>query len=201
MFITLEGIDGAGKSTQAKCLAEQVKRAGKDVLLTCEPGGWDGGEKIRSILLESTLKHPMTELLLFFADRCEHVNQVIRPALDCGKTVICERYTDSTVAYQYWGRNLDLQIINSLSSACNFPVPDLTLYFRLSAEQARKRCQQRGTLDRIEASSDEFRRRVILGLEYLAEQNPVRIHKIDASKNIDEVTVQMIAEVRKTGIL
>ncbi len=108
VFLTLEGIDGCGKTTQARILVGNLaSRFGDDaVLWTKEPGGWTGGEKIRDLLLKHGMQHPLSELFLFLADRCEHIREVVAPALEAGKIVVCERYTDSTLAYQSWGRKI-----------------------------------------------------------------------------------------------
>ncbi|MFA7652008.1 MAG: dTMP kinase, partial [Synergistaceae bacterium] len=133
MFITFEGIDGSGKSTQAslfwKWLVEDKKR---DALLTREPGGWPGGDVLREIVISGKLKHDWSEAYLFMLDRAEHIASVIQPAIDSGRDIVCERYHDSTLAYQIWGRGLPLEIFDELARLSAFPVPDLTILFDIT---------------------------------------------------------------------
>ena len=121
MFITFEGIDGSGKSTQARSIAGWLyKEAAHGTLLTHEPGGWDGGQVLRNMVLTEGLRHRWSEPYLFMLDRAEHVARVIQPALDSGKIVLCERYHDSTLAYQSWGRGIPADVLNSFFMASSF---------------------------------------------------------------------------------
>lgn len=189
MFITMEGIDGSGKSTQAeRAFAFLGDILGTDkVIWTREPGDWIGGMHIRELLLKTELSHPLSELFLFLVDRCEHVSTKIIPALNEGKVVLCERYTDSTLAYQSWGRGISLERMQDLFSWCAFPVPDLTLWLDIPVEQSLHRMNTRGDLDRIESVGREFLGRVCEGYHNLMAREPDRIKRIDASSDMKEV--------------
>ncbi|MDR1649961.1 MAG: dTMP kinase [Synergistaceae bacterium] len=194
LFVTIEGIDGSGKSTQAKLLCEwldeTVKEPGRQgVLRTFEPGGWDGGELLRRLLLGGTPVTPRTELLLFLADRSGHLDAEIVPALLAGRCVVCERYTDSTLAYQSWGRGIAIHEIESLLDCCRFRVPDLTILLDIDPAAARARLERRGRLDRIESEAERegFMARVARGYRELAERYPERIAVFDASLDAGRV--------------
>ena len=193
-FITIEGIDGCGKSTQSEKLCEwlngTVKYPGwkkypewKKVIRTFEPGGWRGGESLRRLLLEGVSVTPRTELLLFLADRSGHLDTEIIPALLAGRWVVCERYTDSTLAYQSWGRGLDFGEMEKLQDWCRFQTPDLTILLDIDVTAARARLEKRGRLDRIESGPDSegFMTRVAQGYRELAKRYPERIVVLDAS--------------------
>ncbi len=201
MFITMEGIDGCGKSTQAARLDAVLRRAGKAVLLTREPGGWSQGDALRSILLGGNLKHPTTEILLFMADRCEHVRQVIEPALSSGKFVICDRFSDSTRAYQCWGRGQDRQKVEDLIAWLGIPDPDLTFWLDLSLEDAFMRRKSRGVIDRFETEERKFHGRVAEGFKKLADEYSARIVRIDATLPEEQVEREICAVLKKRGIL
>jgi dTMP kinase len=183
-FITFEGIDGSGKSTQAKLAAEFFAHAlGENrVLWTREPGDWKGGKHIRELLLHGDLLHCHAELYLFLADRCEHVRQVIEPALTRGCLVLCERYCDSTLAYQAWGRGLSRAWIESLFSMSGFPNPNLTLWIDVPVEKAWERLIERGSVDRIESEALTFLHSVRKGYAALAKEDPRRIVRIDGTR-------------------
>ncbi len=197
MFITLEGIDGCGKSTQARLLSEKLRSArGEDaVLWTKEPGGWPGGELLRQVLLEGRLRHHLTELFLFLADRCEHVEQVILPALAAGKTVVCERYSDSTMAYQSGGRGIEAEKIEYLFRWASFPSPDITFWIDLPAEKAYDRMVARGAPDRLESEGISFLSRVRKGFRLLAEQYPDRIVPVDGDGNAEAISSEIFLKV------
>jgi|LSQX01.1.fsa_nt_gb dTMP kinase len=189
MFLTLEGIDGCGKTTQARILVENlVSRYGAEaVLWTKEPGGWTGGERIRELLLDQGMQHSLSELFLFLADRCEHVKRVIYPALESGKIVVCERFTDSTLAYQSWGRGICLEKIEELFQWCDFPVPDLTFWIDLPPQKAYHRVSRRGNLDRLEEEGKAFLEKVREGFLFLSEREPERIGRLDGDN--DQVNI------------
>jgi dTMP kinase len=181
IFITIEGIDGAGKSTQARMLAERLRARGHDVLLTQEPGGTKLGEHLRRALLDGSAQvGDAAELLLYVADRAQHVEEVVRPALQQGRTVVCERYADSTLAYQGYGRGLDLDFVRRANHfATGGLEPDLTLLLDLPPEIARQRLA--GTPDRLEREEPAFHARVANGYRELARAHPGRIRMVDAT--------------------
>ncbi|MDR2174595.1 MAG: dTMP kinase [Synergistaceae bacterium] len=209
-FITIEGIDGCGKSTQAKRLCEWLdgtekepekeperrqnqRQNQKKVLRTFEPGGWSGGEFLRRLLLEGSPVTSRTELLLFLADRSGHLDAEIEPALLSGRWVVCERYTDSTLAYQSWGRGIALREVEGFLDLCRFRTPDLTILLDIGAPAARARLERRGRLDRIESELDSeldkegFMARVAQGYRELAKRRPERIAVLDAASDADRV--------------
>ena len=200
LFITLEGIDGCGKSTQAALLGAWLEEcAGLRVLRTFEPGGWGGGALLRNLLLGGTSLGDRTELLLFLADRSGHLDAEILPALGRGEWVLCERYTDSTFAYQSWGRGIPLDTLDGLVNWCRFLSPDLTILLDVDVETARARLASRGALDRIEKSVEEsgegfvdsgisgFMTRVARGYKELAKRFPERILVVDADQEVERV--------------
>lgn len=189
VFLTLEGIDGCGKTTQARILVGNLaSRFGDDaVLWTKEPGGWTGGEKIRDLLLKHGMQHPLSELFLFLADRCEHIREVVAPALEAGKIVVCERYTDSTLAYQSWGRKIPLEKIEELFRWCAFPVPDQTFWIDLPPGKAYHRVSRRGGPDRMEEKGTPFLENVRRGFLFLSEREPERITRLDGDNDADAI--------------
>ena len=192
LFITVEGIDGCGKSTQSARLAQWLeRRTGKGVLHTFEPGGWEGGRTLRSFILNGNVPDAETELLLFLADRSGHVASVVRPALDAGRHVVCERYTDSTWAYQVGGGRLSPVRVNALIGVCAFPEPDLTLFLDLSPEAAAARIAERGEKDRIEAAGLEFMSRVAQVYKERAAACPERILTVPAEGTEEEVSARV----------
>ena len=180
-LITLEGIDGCGKTTQARMLKERLEREAIPHLLTREPGGTAAGEKIRLLLLQK--EHSLTdtaEILLYMAARAELVDTVIRPALEAGQVVVCDRYLDSTVAYQGYGGQGDRAWIEALNKRVTKGLwPHLTFLFDLSVEEAlRRRCRSG---DRIEERALSYHRRVRQGYRAIAEEEPARVILIDAT--------------------
>ena len=201
MFITLEGIDGCGKTTQARLLCRNMEALGKTCLLTREPGDWSEGALMREILLKGSIEHPLTEVLLFLADRCEHMSQVIEPALARGEVVLSDRYNDSTLAYQCWGRGVSRYDVERLFGVCGLRVPDATLWFDLSPEEALRRRGLRGSGDRIENAEAAFHRRVAEGFKALAAEFPRRFIRIDATPSVEAVALCVMQELSERGLL
>jgi len=184
-FITFEGPDGSGKSTQIQALAEHLQGLGQTVLLTREPGGTEISEEIRDLLHD--LRHhemqPRAEILLYSAARAQLVGQVIRPALEAGATVLCDRYADSTLAYQGYGHGLDLEVLRQITSFATHELkPDLTLLFDLDPAVGLKRRQTDGVeWNRLDAYDLAFHQRVRAGYHQLAQANPNRWVTLDAT--------------------
>jgi dTMP kinase len=197
-FITFEGGDGSGKTTQLKALENYLTARGKSCITTREPGGTSLGKLIRQILLEvgeQTIASP-TELFLYLADRAQHIQEIIRPAIERGIIVLCDRHTDSTLAYQGYGRGIDLQLLRELNRIASQGIrPDLTLLFDCPVEVGLSRTAQRqtkaapsgGREDRFEREKVEFHERVRAGFLELARSEPGRFCVIDASRSIEEV--------------
>ena len=194
-FITFEGGEGCGKSTQVKRLKTALEREGVEVVLTREPGGTWLSEEIRRLIKDQDTDAPCarSELLLFLAARAQLVRNVIRPALEAGKWVISDRFSDSTLAYQGYGRGLPLEILRMANDfACEGLKPDLTLLLEVSPEVAQQRMRKREaatntTADRLELAGDEFHARLRGGFAELAKAEPERIVTIDANGTPDEV--------------
>jgi dTMP kinase len=200
-FITLEGIEGSGKSTQAVRLA---KALGPATILTQEPGGTEIGRAIRTLLLDVRQKGmaPQTEVLLFFADRAQHVAEVVRPALSEGRTVVSDRYVDSSIAYQGYGRGIDLELIRVVAGAATGGlVPDLTVFIDVSVEVGMVRVGKRGHHDRLEGEVFEFHARVRDGYRTLAAADPGRWVTVDGEADADDVERQVMKAVLARGIL
>ncbi len=187
LFITFEGADGCGKTTQMRLLAQYLEKQGKDVLITREPGGKGLGEKVREILLNYDGEvSDRCESFLFLADRAQNIDIIINPAVEQGKIVLCDRHTDSTVAYQGYGRGLDIARINMLNNlATNGRKPDLTFVFDIDVETSMKRVGS--DKDRMESAGKEFHNRVRYGYLELAKQEPDRIRVVDAAKSIEDI--------------
>lgn len=190
-FITLEGSEGAGKSTNLEHMAGYLRELGKDVLITREPGGTDLGERVRSILLDTSAAPPSpeAELLLMFAARAHHVTTKIAPALAAGRWVLCDRFTDASYAYQGSGRGVDRDKIAALESRFQGGLrPDLTVLLDLPVELGLERAGRRGEADRFERETVAFFERVRAGYLERARSEPDRIRVIDASRDIDAVS-------------
>lgn len=187
LFITFEGADGCGKTTQLNMLADFLKQKNKDVMVTREPGEKGLGEKLREILLNYEGEvSSSAESFLFLADRAQHIDIIVKPALENGKIVLCDRYTDSTVAYQGYGRGLDLGRIDLLNDiATGGMKPDLTIVFDIDVETSMIRVGNEK--DRMESAGKDFHDRVRKGYLELAKQEPKRVKVIDATKSIDEI--------------
>jgi dTMP kinase len=188
-FITFEGSDGCGKTTQSVLLIKKLKNMGYDVVHTREPGGTVVAEVLRKILLNPESKiSPLTELLLYESCRAQHTEEIIVPALKSGKIVICERYADATVAYQGFGRGLDIKMIMNLNKiATNNLVPDLTVYFDSDIQKGLARAKLRGK-DRLEKENLLFHKRVRDGYIWLVKKFPKRFIKIDADISIKKIS-------------
>jgi len=196
LFITLEGPEGAGKSTNREYLAERLREQGIDVLLTRQPGGTPLAERIRELLLDPS-DEPMaadTELLLVFAARAQHLQQVIRPALAKGSVVLCDRFTDATYAYQGGGRGLSIERIAQLEQFVQGELrPDLTLIFDLPVEIGLARAAARGRLDRFEQEGRGFFEAVRQAYLQRAEQAPQRYRVLDAGQTLAQVQADIDA--------
>lgn len=188
-FMTLEGIDGAGKSTQLAWIIELLQRAGLSTVVTREPGGTALGEQLRTLLLDKSITmHPETEALLMFAARREHLDKVILPALSQGHWVISDRFTDASFAYQGGGRGLDIQKLTVLEQWAQGALqPDLTLYFDVPVELGQQRVSQAKTVDRFEKEQVDFYQRVRAVYLDRVRQFPDRIKLIDSSPSLMEV--------------
>jgi dTMP kinase len=198
LFITIEGGEGVGKSTQARLLADRLRHLGASVLQPREPGGTPVGDRIRDLLLEPGVEMvPRTELFLYEASRAELMTRVIVPALERGEVVVCDRFFDSTTAYQAFGRGLDPASVQALNLyATGDARPDITVLLTLDLDEAMRRAT-RGGADRIESESLEFHRRVIEGFEALAADDPGRFRSVDAVGTPDEVGSRLWDALRR----
>ncbi len=197
MFISLEGIDGSGKTTQGKLLAKVL---GDDVLMVREPGGTEAGERIRPLIKDpGVILDPLAELLLFCAARAELVAQVIAPARERGRDVVCDRFSDSSVAYQGVARGLGIERVEQICDLATGGVwPDLTLLLRIDPELAAKRIGRR-TADRFEEEGIDLQRRVADGYDEVARRHPERVRVIDAEGDRDAVHAAVLAAVSEQG--
>lgn len=209
MFITFEGVEGCGKSTQLSLLAEYLRNRGENPLSTREPGGSRLGRRVRAMLLDCRQSPvgPEAELYLFLADRAEHLAEVVRPALADGRPVLCDRYVDSTIAYQGYGRGMDLaklrMVCDAVSGQC---MPDVTLLLDVPVEVGLQRAGERnraaGTViseGRFDAESLEFHNHVRQGYLALAAECPERIKVIDANRDPDAVFASCLDAICATG--
>lgn len=187
LFITFEGADGSGKTTQLNNIKTFLEEKGYDVVITREPGALEIGQKIRNILLHyDGVVADRCEMFLFLADRAQHVETFIKPAIETGKIVLCDRHTDSTIAYQGYGRGQDIELLKKLNSiAVNGIVPDLTLLFDVSTETAQQRVGSEK--DRMESAGIDFHKKVRNGYLELQKENPDRIKLINANNSIETV--------------
>ncbi|MDT8991638.1 dTMP kinase [Curvibacter sp. APW13] len=205
IFITMEGIDGAGKSTHIERLATLFRTQGRTVVVSREPGGTPLAEKIRSVLLAERMDS-LSEALLMFASRREHIVDVIAPALRRGEVVISDRYTDSSFAYQGGGRQFDTSKLDTLEAwvqdagaDVQAVVPDLTLWFDLPAEVAAARLSTARAPDKFESESVAFFGRVIAAYARRQQQNPSRIARIDAHQSVEDVWQQVLRTIQQRG--
>jgi dTMP kinase len=195
MFVSFEGLDGSGKSTQAELLRARLEAEGEDVVATREPGGTELGERIRDLVLHGGHVAPWAEALLYAASRAQHVDEVIRPALDRGVAVVCDRYVDSSVAYQGVGRGLGLEQVLELNlAAVGGLLPDRTFLLLLDPAEVTKRLS--GEHDRLERENQAFHARVDAGYRQLAERFPERIVVLDGTRAVEELAEEVYGALR-----
>ncbi|QIL72618.1 dTMP kinase [Diaphorobacter sp. HDW4B] len=209
LFISFEGIDGAGKSSHIEALAQAFRNAGRTVTLTREPGGTPLAEKLRAMLLHDSMD-PLTEALLAFAGRRDHLRCVIEPALARGEVVLCDRFTDATFAYQGAGRGFDLQVLAYLEKLVQTGLaddatllrnPDVTIWFDVPPKVAAERLAAARTPDRFEAQPEAFFERVAGGYADRAAADPQRFARIDSSQDRESVARQVMAAMAARGLL
>lgn len=206
IFISFEGIDGAGKTTHIAALAQAFADQGKEVLRSREPGGTPLAESLRELVLHQPMD-ALTEALLVFAARRDHVQQVIAPALARNQVVLCDRFADATFAYQGSGRGFDWQTLQQLEAMvlqredASLLQPDLTLWFDVPPQVAAARLADARSPDRFEAESGAFFTRVREGYHRRAEEMPARFARIDASQTLEQVWQQVLSAVRQRGWL
>lgn len=200
LFITIEGPDGSGKSTQIKKLAEYLKKKGSAVIVTREPGGTKISERIREIILdrENIEMDPVTEALLYAASRAQHVAEVIQPALESGKTVICDRFVDSSIVYQGIGRGLGVEAVENVNRiAVKNILPQITFLFQLCPEVGLERKTEQGEKDRLEQEALDFHQRVFEGYQGLKALYPQRIVVVDANRSIEEIHKDIVLAIEE----
>jgi dTMP kinase len=197
-FITFEGIDGSGKSTQLRMLASELRLRGHEVVATREPGGTPLGKRVRKLVLDAEEQvDPLAELLLYAADRAQHVRRLVRPALESGHFVLSDRYADATVAYQGAGRGFPEEIVlEVVALATGGLMPDLTLIFDLTVEESVRRAEQRSLKgdkrDRLDAEDAAFHTRVRDAYLRIAAAEPERVHVVDAGGSVQETQSQVM---------
>ena len=195
MFVTFEGLDGSGKSTQAELLRKRLEADGEDVIVTREPGGTELGEKIRDLVLHGGHVTPWAEALLYAAARAQHVDDVIRPALERGASVICDRYVDSSVAYQGVARELGLKRVLDLNlTAVGGLMPDRTILLALDVAHLPDRLRRQH--DRLERESGDFHARVAAGYRELAARFPERIVVLDGTLPAETIAEEVYGALR-----
>lgn len=194
MFITFEGGEGSGKTTLIQKLKVALEKSGHQVLATREPGGSELGEYIRDCLLNPDFGISFgekAELMLYLASRVQHIEEVIKPALEQGKVILCDRFNDSSIAYQGGGRRLGIEKVRSLCEmACDGLAPNLTFFLDLDPEAGMRRLTHKK--DRLESEEISFHRRVREAFQQIAAQDPKRVHLIDATQTPDEVFAQVV---------
>ena len=198
LLISVEGLDGSGKTTAIKKIREHLEKNGKKVIVLREPGGTNIGEKVRDILLDSKNNemNDIAEMLLYASSRAQLFSQVINPSLKSGIIVICDRFIDSSVAYQGYGRNLNIDdVLNVNLTAIQNRLPDLTLFIDIDPKTSLKRRFSVSKADRLESETIVFHKRVYNGYIELCNRFNNRIVKIDGYKNIDEISIDMINKI------
>jgi len=199
MFISFEGTEGVGKTTLIRRIYDDFVAQGKEVVLTREPGGTPMAEQIRSLLLAVNHEEAMcndTELLLMYAARAQHLAQVILPALEAGKIVLCDRFTDASFAYQCAGRGLSEAKLNLLDDNFVTRMPDVTFWLDAPIELGMNRARERGALDRFEQEKVSFFEKVRSGYETLWQRHPQRMKRLDATQTPEQVFAQAMAELQ-----
>ena len=200
MFISFEGTEGVGKTTLIRKIYEYLVQQGQEVVLTREPGGTPMAEQIRSLLLSVNHDENMsndTELLLMYAARAQHLQQVIVPALLAGKTVLCDRFTDASFAYQCAGRGLSREKLNVLNQNFVSHMPNVTFWLDAPIELGMSRARERGALDRFEQEKVAFFEKVRAGYQELFEQSPERMKRLDATQSPEQVFEQAVAYLKQ----
>ena len=191
LFITLEGGDGAGKSTQMDNIEKYFEKLGYKCIRTREPGGTNIGEKLREILLDAgnSEMDPVTEMMIYAASRAQHVRELIKPALERGEVVLCDRFLDSSIAYQAGGRNLGDMVSAVNSYAIDGVMPDITFWMDINPEAGRERIGKRedSSLDRLEREKLDFHYKVYDGYKQICQSEPERVKRIDATRTIEEI--------------
>jgi dTMP kinase len=208
-FITLEGIEGSGKSVQLHLLEEELKKRQVRFLITQQPGGTPFGKEVRQILLqrEGAQREPTAELLLYLADRYQHLKEVIEPSLTQDLHVFCDRYHDATLAYQGHARGLGFPMVDQLAKILALRIPDLTLVLDLEVEVGLKRARARNqkenseTWGRFEAEDLDFHRRVREGYQLLVQREPDRVLLVDASGTPEEVFKKLLGVLEERGVI
>ncbi|MCX7724798.1 MAG: dTMP kinase [Thermodesulfovibrio sp.] len=198
IFITFEGIEGSGKTTQGKILSERLKKEGFKVLYTYEPGDTEAGKYIREILLNSEIRiNPICELLLYFADRVQHIQEKIKPSIEKGFIVICDRFTDSTLAYQGYARGVSIDLIKKINEiVLDSFMPDLTILLDCPANVGLSRNKKIYKKDRFEMENFEFHERVRQGYLELVRLNKKRFFVLDATEPIDKIAEEIYKKVK-----
>jgi dTMP kinase len=202
-FITLEGPEGAGKSTQARMLAEYLQKEGLEVVRSREPGGVSIAEQLREILLDTeSIIYPKTEILLYASGRAQHTQELIIPALESGKCVICERYTHASIAYQGYGRGLDMELIKQLNVISTSGLdPDFTVVLDIDVIEGLKRVRSSNReLDRLESENVEFHRRVREGYLKIASESE-KVDVIDSSGETEDIHKKIVEAIKRQGLI
>lgn len=202
-FVTIEGCEGVGKSTLLRGLKDYLETAGRDAVFTREPGGTEVAERIRAVILdpENAAMTPIAELLLYAAARAQHTEEKIIPAVRDGKLVICDRYSDSTLAYQSYARGLDRgECLAADEIARRGVKPDLTVFLDLSPERGFARKGGADKDDRLEREKIDFHERVYAGFKAIAESDPDRVVAVDASKSREEVLAAVVSLLKERGM-
>ena len=197
LFVTFEGIDGSGKSTQSKAVFESLSAIlGKDrVIKTHEPGDWSGGRDLRKTIISGNIRSTWAEVLIFLADRCEHVERIIRPALISGMVVLCERYSDSTTAYQVFGRGFPEDLFCEISRRALLPIPDVTFWFDIPVSVAMERIASRKSIpDRFENDA-ALLERISSGYESIFRNEPERITRLDGTSPESWLTQVIVSRI------
>jgi len=206
VFISFEGVEGCGKSTQIQFLADTLRAQDYEVVMTREPGGTALGQTLRKLLLApAAALAPGAEVLMMLADRAQHIQEVIAPALNANKIVLCDRFIDSTLAYQGYGRQVDLSLLVQFNTfACAGYIPVLTLLLDVPVAEGLRRAQKRRgneTADHFEAESSAFHERVREGFLSVARAEPDRVHMLDSTRPLNVVRQEILAIVQQRGVL